>query len=201
VVKTHPENESQSRNAGLSQITSYAPSILIRRLCHEDIPPLHEAVRESLPNLCRWMTWCTGDYAIEDSRSFVLKSARAWDRREEFGFAIIDVQDGSFLGSIGLNQLNPTHQFANVGYWVRVSQAGRGVASAAVLLAARFAFEKLELRRLEFVIPMGNIASQRVAQKAGAKFEGILRSRVALGGHCHDAVMFSLVAADFVSIE
>ena len=41
-----------------------------------------------------------------------------------------------------------------------------------------------------------NAPSRRVAEKAGAKVEGILRNRVTLNGRLHDAVMHSLVPGD-----
>jgi RimJ/RimL family protein N-acetyltransferase len=77
---------------------------------------------------------------------------------------------------------------------VRSSNTGRGVASAAVRLAARFAFDGLRLKRLELVIAEGNHSSIRVAEKVRAHREGNLKSRLWLLGKPSDAVMYSLVA-------
>jgi RimJ/RimL family protein N-acetyltransferase len=63
---------------------------------------------------------------------------------------------------------------ANVGYWVRTSRTGQGIATAAVRLVARFGFEDLGLRRLELLIAVHNVASRRVAEKVGATLEGVL---------------------------
>jgi RimJ/RimL family protein N-acetyltransferase len=63
---------------------------------------------------------------------------------------------------------------AHVGYWVRTGQTGQGIATAAVRLIARFGFEDLGLQRLELLVAVENLASRRVAEKAGARFEGIL---------------------------
>jgi RimJ/RimL family protein N-acetyltransferase len=81
-------------------------------------------------------------------------------------------------------------------YWVRTGDTNRGVATRAVRLLARFGFEAAALVRIEIVVPIGNAASIRVAEKAGASREGLLRSRVMLHGMLHDAVMFSLVEED-----
>ena len=56
----------------------------------------------------------------------------------------------------------------NVGYWVRTGCTRQGIATATVRLVARLAFEDLDLERLEFVIGVDNVASRRVAEKAGA---------------------------------
>ena len=69
---------------------------------------------------------------------------------------------------------HPDYQFANLGYWVRSSRAGRGVATTATLLTARFGLQTLALQRIEILAAVGNRASQRVAEKAGAKKEGVL---------------------------
>lgn len=83
-------------------------------------------------------------------------------------------------------------------YWVRTGHTKRGIATRAVRLLAQFGCETLALQRIEIVVPMGHTASIRVAEKAGAWREGILRNRVILHDVVHDAVMFSLVPHDFV---
>jgi RimJ/RimL family protein N-acetyltransferase len=49
------------------------------------------------------------------------------------------------------------------------------------------------LNRIEILVAVDNLASQRVAAKVGAVREGILRNRLLLHGKIHDAVMFSLI--------
>ena len=85
---------------------------------------------------------------------------------------------------------------ANLGYWVRTNSVGRGVATSATRLAARFGFEELGLHRIEIVAAVENIASQRVAEKAGALREGLLRKRLLIRGESQDAVLFSLLPED-----
>ena len=89
------------------------------------------------------------------------------------------------------------NRHANLGYWVRTSATGRGVATAAVRLAAHFGFESLDLIRIEIVMAVANLASRRVAEKAGATLEGTLRECLYLDGNAHDAYLFSLIPADF----
>src|SRR3990172_4536404 len=104
--------------------------------------------------------------------------------------------DGSYLGGCGLNGIGE-YKFANLGYWVRTSRTKQGVATAATLLLARFGFDELKLNRIEIVVATGNYASQRVAEKAGATREGVLRNRLILKGKpVVDAVMFSLIPKD-----
>ncbi|HEX9927270.1 MAG TPA: GNAT family protein [Pyrinomonadaceae bacterium] len=170
--------------------------VKIRRYCADDIPLLFEAARESTNEMFAWMPWCHQNYTVEESRSFILSSGTAWDQKTAYEFAVFDVASNLFLGGVSINQIRRTNNFANLGYWVRSSQNGRGAATAAALLAAEFGFEDLGLNRIEILVAVGNTASRRVAEKAGAKKEGILRSRLLLHNRPHDAIMYSLIAAD-----
>ena len=171
----------------------------IRPFGEGDAPFLHEAARESIAQLCSWMVWCHPGYSLEDSAVFVSDAPRLWSVGERYSFAIFSQTSEQFLGSVGLSEINRAHGFANVGYWVRSTWANRGVASAATHLLARFAFEQVGLHRLEFVIPLGNHASERVAAKLGGRREGVLRRRLILQGKPHDALMMSLLSEDLAN--
>lgn len=169
----------------------------LRQFTGEDVTALFNSIRESLAQLSAWMVWAHPRYSIEDTQAFVLKCGSGWEKGEQYSFAIIDVHDGQFLGSVGLSSVNRAHGFANLGYWVRTRKTRHGVATSATRMAARFSFESLALNRVELLVPTANLASQRVAEKAGAKQEGLLRKRLQLNGVAHDAFVYSFVQEDF----
>jgi ribosomal-protein-serine acetyltransferase len=171
--------------------------LLIRSFRAEDIDPMYEAVRESITEVSPWLPWCHPDYRIEDASAFIMSRDDAWRDKGEYGFAVCDVKTGKFLGGVGISQVNQTYKCANLGYWVRSSCTGRGVASSAARLAARFGLEELSLQRIEILVATGNQASQRAALKSGAVREGVLRKRLLINGQQQDAVVYSLVAEDF----
>jgi ribosomal-protein-serine acetyltransferase len=169
--------------------------IALRRFQADDVLPLYEAASESIVDIYPWMPWCHPGYMIEDSRSWVLSRLDAWGK-PDYDFVIIEQATGRFLGAVGLNQINRVHDFANLGYWVRSSAAGRGIAVLAARLCARFGFDELKLHRLEIVVDVGNRRSQRVAEKVGATREGLARQRCKSGDTWRDAFMFSLLPID-----
>jgi RimJ/RimL family protein N-acetyltransferase len=171
-------------------------AVRIRRYRPEDAPALFDAVRESLDELCTFLTWCHPDYRLEESRAFIAKSDSAWEKGEEYNFAILDAAGEILLGGVGLNRIDRVHNFANLGYWVRRSRARRGVMTSATRLIAKFGLMEIGFNRLEILVSEHNLASQRVAEKAGAKFEGVLRNRLVLAGRPHNAFVYSLIAAD-----
>lgn len=162
----------------------------------DDVNRLYEAVRESVAGLSQWLPWCHPGYSIGESRDWIASRADDWRAGIACDLCVEDVRDGSFLGGCGLSQFNESHRFANLGYWVRSGRIGRGVATAAALLGARFGFQELKLFRIEIVVRLDNRASLRVAEKTGAVREGILRDRLLAHGKSHDAVMFSLLPGE-----
>ena len=170
--------------------------LLLRPYRIEDIRALYDAVRESIEELTLWMPWCHANYKIEESTTFIMARDEAWARGEDYAFGIFDAQTLAYLGGVGLNHFSREHGYANLGYWVRTSCTGRGIASTAARLTARFGLEELGLHRIEIVAAVGNTGSRRAAEKTGAVREGILRKRLLLHGQPVDAVMYSLVAED-----
>jgi RimJ/RimL family protein N-acetyltransferase len=164
-----------------------------------DIADLHEAARESINEVGPWLAWCHSEYALEDTATYIEFCRQSWGDGREYSFAILDGGTKRFLGGIGINLIDWANRRANLGYWVRTSATGRGYASDAARALARWGLEQLGLTRIEIVAAIGNIASQRVAAKAGATPEGVLRSRIVIDGIPHDAAQFSFVPADFIA--
>jgi len=170
--------------------------VLLRPYGSGDVERLYQAARESVTEMSLWMPWCHADYSIEESRAWVESRAEAWEKGTEYDFVITDARDGFFLGGCSLNHINHNSRIANIGYWVRTSWTKRGVASAAVRLLMQFGLGKLKLNRVEIMAAVGNKASQRVAEKVGARREGILRNRMVVHDRVYDMVMFSLIPED-----
>jgi ribosomal-protein-serine acetyltransferase len=169
----------------------------IRSFELDDVDALFLAISESKKELTAWMPWCHADYCIEDTKNWIEQSRNAWAEGRSYNFAIYDRRSGQILGGCGVDEINPVHRLANLGYWVRTSATGQNVATEAALLAANFAFSTLALNRLDILVADGNGRSQRVAEKVGAKREGLLRSRlVTREGQTRDAFLFSLLPRD-----
>jgi RimJ/RimL family protein N-acetyltransferase len=167
--------------------------IILRPYAMKDIECLFSAVKESQPELLPWMPWCHVNYSIIESRQWIAERDEKWEKSIACSFAITDPRDGIHLGGCGFSDFRENNSVANLGYWVRSSRVKQGIATAATLLLAHFGFKELKLNRIEILAAVENTASLRVAVKAGAVREGVLRNRFVLQGKTHDAVMFSLI--------
>ena len=114
-----------------------------------------------------------------DREAFRARCA-AWDRQRHFdaayGFGLF-LLDGRFAGEVSLGSVQRgPFQMGYVGYWIDEALAGNDYVPEGVVLIMRYAFEALQLHRLEAAIVPRNAASRRVAEKLGLRDEGTARA-------------------------
>jgi len=173
--------------------------VRLRQFNDHDLRPFHAAICESLEALIPWMSWAHLDYTEKEAAEYIRMARMGWDAASLYVFAITDAQNGDMLGAVSLSHIHPIYHFCNLGYWVRTSRRGQGLAGRAARLAAQFGFERIGLIRAEVVVAVGNSASIKAAEKMQAHREGILRNRVTVREQIYDAVMFSFTPADFIA--
>src|SRR6266498_239005 len=169
--------------------------LLLRPFQLGDSTGLYCAVNESLRELKPWMSWATDTYTELTAREYITISRARWEEGTFYAFAVTRADE--LLGVCTLSSIHPIYHFCNLGYWVRTTYHGQGIAGRAAKLVARFAFEHLGLIRVEIVIGIKNQPSIRVAEKIGAHDEGILLNRMVVGKSIYDAKMYSLLPSDF----
>lgn len=136
-------------------------------------------------------------YTEQDAHAWVTEGAHA-DRLAGCGLqrAVTPVTGGRLVGSVGLVRIDWRHGSGEVGYWVAPWARGRGYAAEAVGSLARWALGTLGLARVELRAAPDNVASQRVALRAGFVREGVQRSAGRTGTGRTDLVCFSLLPTD-----
>src|SRR6185437_728278 len=104
------------------------------------------------------------------------------------------VRDGWLVGAIAMDP-PVRHGGAEIGYWVRSDAWGNGYATEAVRTLARFAFEH-GVHRVLILADVGNVASARVALRAGFSYEGIARLGSQSQRGLADHAVFARLATD-----
>jgi RimJ/RimL family protein N-acetyltransferase len=165
----------------------------IRTFCNNDVVHFYEAATESIIHMREFMPWCHPEYSMKESEEWVTSRAQSWANAEEYSFICYSLDNHKLLGGVAINQINQCHKIGNIGYWVRGSALNQGVATEAVSLVSCFGFDTLGLNRLEIVTLPNNMASRKVAEKSGAKLDGILSNRLLVYGEALDACMYSIV--------
>jgi [ribosomal protein S5]-alanine N-acetyltransferase len=171
-----------------------AAGTVLRRPAADDIPWITTACSDR--ELSRYVPVIPYPYSQSDARAFVQRAVRGWAEGTGATFVIEDAPAGEGAGTIGLHLFPDDTGLAEVGYWLRREARGPGAATTAVRLVSNWAIEELGIQRVNLMTAPGNVASQRVAERAGFTREGLLRAWMPTSDGRRDCVMFSLLAAD-----
>jgi RimJ/RimL family protein N-acetyltransferase len=148
--------------------------VALRAWHKDDVPELTDCCADE--EIARWLDSVPQPYTPTDAAEYVTRAARWWHDGTFFAFAVVDAVGGGLVGAVGCGWADQPARVAEIGYWTRRETRGRGNASAALRLAARWAFDTLGAERVQVRVEVENAASQRVAEKAGFVREGVLRS-------------------------
>ncbi len=165
-----------------------------------DAVALTEALHESREHLLPWMPWAEAEpEPVEAKLELILDWREAHLEGRDFHFAIFAREDGQLLGVLGLHpRIGPGA--LEIGYWVRSSAVGRGVATEASAAAARVALEVMGAHRVEIRMDSRNTASERIPIKLGLQREGLLReSTPAIDGVRGDSLIYAVLARELAS--
>jgi RimJ/RimL family protein N-acetyltransferase len=110
-------------------------------------------------------------------------------------YVIADKRNDELLGGLALHHVDPMRDAVEVGYWLLVPARGRGVATRSVQAAVSHAFAN-GIYRVEAHVRIGNIASERVLERAGFGREGVKRRFLRHGDDRVDATLFARLAED-----
>lgn len=118
------------------------------------------------------------------------------DARDDKAHALFVFREGddALVGGVTLSNIRRgVAQTCSLGYWAGETHAGKGYITAAVRAVVRFAFEDLDLHRVEAACQPDNLASQRVLQKAGFTHEGAAKAYLKINGAWRDHLLFAIV--------
>ncbi len=104
------------------------------------------------------------------------------------------IEKGEFIGTISLRNINPWPGFhGTIGYSLDKDWERRGLMREGVAATVHFAFEQLNLRRIEACYMPTNVRSARLLDDLGFKVEGLLRSSMEVDGKWEDHHICSII--------
>jgi RimJ/RimL family protein N-acetyltransferase len=167
--------------------------IRLDAMTRADVPDLLDLVEDAAIREYTLVPTAAGESFV---RSWIRGYEEGWKNGGRAGFVVRDAADGAFLGFASMFRLDLPAREGEIGYAVSPSARGRGVAGRAVCLLTRWGFDELGLERLELRISVTNAASERVAERAGYRQEGVLRSVHFKEGRRIDLGIWSLLRSD-----
>jgi RimJ/RimL family protein N-acetyltransferase len=160
--------------------------IALRPIAADDADALYPLVAGTdIPDTLLW----DGPESLEEMRTSLGRFAEQNARGDGHHFVI--VLDERAIGSIGVR---PENDFrGDLGLWIGRDFHGNGYGTEAVRLAARYAFDRLCLAKLEATVFVGNVASRRIFERNGFRLEGTIRRAVRKRDRLIDEWLFGIL--------
>ncbi len=167
--------------------------VRLRLMSDADVEAVVEAVQD--PEIPRW-TRVPSPYGADDALQWLRASSTGVANGTDLSTLVVDAEDDRLLGAVALHAVSPEHGRCSAGYWLSTEARGRGVATRALSLLCRYAFDELDVQRIELWIDPANAASLALAERVGFSREGLLRSYMAIKDRRRDVLMYSLLPGD-----
>lgn len=160
-----------------------------------DARALKEAVDSSLDHLRPWMPWAADEPQTLEQKRELLRGFRGrFDLDQDYVYGILSRDEAEAVGGSGLHTRQGEDSF-EIGYWIRESRIGEGLATEVSAALTRVAFEVCEVDRVEIRVDPPNARSRKVPLKLGYIEEATLRRRLAPGHR--DVVVYSIFRDDY----
>ena len=163
-----------------------------------DAPLLKRAIDSSLDHLRPWMPWAANEPQTLEQKVELLRGFRGkFDLGQDFTYGIFDRGEAEVVGGTGLHTRVGEAAF-EIGYWIRASRAGEGLATEAAAALTRVAFDVCGVDRLEIRTEPTNERSRAIPLKLGFVEEATLRRRLRYP-EPRDVVVYTLFREDFAA--
>ncbi len=171
--------------------------VLLRPLLIEDIENLSPfSIYE--PDL--WTYSLVPASGLENLKKYVDLALEARQNKTSYPFIVFDKQTNKYAGSTRFYDFQEHHQTTQLGYtWYGKDFHGTGLNKNCKYLLLEFAFERLNLERVEFRADANNARSIAAMKSIGCTYEGILRSNCASLTDRRDSIVFSILKSEWFS--
>ena len=155
---------------------------------------LFHAIDISRERLREFLFWVDNVQKVEDERKTLSDFAEGWEKGEIFAYVLYNT-DKKIVGTIDVHNISYGNHFAELGYWLKDGETGKGYISE-ILPHIEKTFFSAGLHRLVIECETDNIASAAVAERNGYVFEGIAAGKVFGYGKYRDCKVYAKVLPD-----
>jgi len=121
---------------------------------------------------------------------------------DDYLFAIVQADSDTHVGNLKLGPVNRIHGHADISYFIGERNAwSKGIATEAITIATRFAFERLGLHRVQAVVYADNRASSSALERAGYSLEGTCREKVVVDDRRSDQLIYGILERDLARLQ
>lgn len=169
--------------------------LLLREVSLDDAPAIFNLINTNREFLRKWLPFVDYSKAVSDTEAFI-SSVTAEDNTADLVFAVL--LQGEHVGVIGFKSIDRTNLKLEIGYWLAEKQQQKGIMVRSCAKLVQYAFEKMQINRVQIKVGVGNIRSNRIPKKLHFSFEGTERDGELLSnGQFHDLEVYSLLRREW----
>jgi RimJ/RimL family protein N-acetyltransferase len=166
-------NEAENREAEQEKTDpsvelARSDRLLLRLVSQTDAADIAKACAD--PEIARFIRLMPPPYTVEDAREYIATAISSWERGDQAVLVTADATSGELLGMVSV----PLVDGGGVGYWIKRSARGRGAMSEALQLALGWLERERGVAHTVLRTHPANVASQRVAERAGYERVGLV---------------------------
>lgn len=179
--------------------TLVAGRVGVRVVRLSDAEPLRKLLANNRAWLQQWEATHPSGQGVIPGSVMLRPTIRSLRRQLRAGVGIPFVlrYDSEIVGQLSVSEMSGgALQSAQIGYWVSEHVAGRGITTVAVALVIDYLFGVLGLHRVEICIRPENVASLRVVEKLGLRYEGRRSNYIHIDGAWRDHESFAVTSGE-----
>ena len=134
---------------------------------------------------------------------YVDKMVKNWEAKTDYSYVIVDVQTDEIIGSTTFMDFSVQHKRTEIGStWITPNYWRTSINTNCKFLLLQYAFEELELNRVQIKTGHENFRSQKAIERLGATKEGILRNHIIKkDGTIRHTVMYSITKEEWPELK
>jgi ribosomal-protein-serine acetyltransferase len=161
---------------------------------------IFETIDSQREYLGKWLPFVPFTKSINDTINYIESTIEPSSQIEEHVFVIH--YNNKFAGIIGFKDTDKGNQRTEIGYWLSEPYQGKGIITCSVRSLITYAFNEMEINRVQIRCAVGNIPSKKVPQRLNFHFEGVERAGELHGnGKFVDLEVYSILKDDYIQSQ
>lgn len=166
--------------------------ILLKVVEPEDAEPIFNTIDNEREYLKEWLPFVEETHDISYTKTFIEHTIAADSSDLTFTISY----KNQFVGIIGLKDTDMGNRKTEIGYWLSEKFQHKGIITRSCMALIEYAFNDINLHRIQLKAATKNFKSQAVAQRLGFMLEGIERDGELHSHGFVDLKVFSLLKED-----
>jgi len=171
-------------------------TINLRKLKRSDSQSIYQNAKDF--EIARYTT-LPHPYTLNDALIFIKRTHQKMRKKTDYELGIELKENKKIIGVISLMKIDYNNKNAEIGYWLGKKYWRRKIMKEAVKLILNFGFKELKLVRIYARVMHPNIASAKLLEKSGFKYEGRMRKTTFRKGKWLDDLRYSILREELMT--